>query len=265
MGGFRYDWVERDQNLNYWDDPATADNEAIDSRSDDYVSPRVALLYEATDWLSVFGSFSESFGPAFDYDNGGPKLLALFPATQFEGGLKAQAFDGKLTANLAYFDVERTQYFNNNGFPLTASNPFKGHSNGVELDVQGQIYDGLSMIGTYAYTNTEILEDKENSTNVGNRLPYAPVHQGSLWLKYDVNYGMFKGLSFGAGVYTAGKRFGDTDNSYSDDAYARLDLMAGYKKKLGDMTLSTQLNITMSTMPSTIICGGGETTCLPSR
>jgi iron complex outermembrane recepter protein len=244
MGGFRYDWVERDQNLNYWDDPNTPNiNEAIDSRSDDYVSPRVALLYEATDWLSVFGSFSESFGPAFDYDNGGPKLLGLFPSTQYEGGLKTQFYDGKLTANLAYFDLERTQFFNNNGFPLTASFPFKGHSNGVELDVQGQVYDGLSLIGTYAYTNTEIVEDKEDPTNVGNRLPYAPVHQGSLWLKYDVNYGLLKGLSFGAGVYTAGERFGDTANSFSDDAYARLDLMAGYKKKLGDMTLTTQLNI----------------------
>lgn len=54
---------------------------------------------------------------------------------------------------------------------------------------------------------------------------------------------MFKGLSFGAGVYTAGKRYGDAENSYSDGSYARLDLMAGYKRKLGDMTLSTQLNI----------------------
>ncbi len=244
MGGFRYDWVERDQNFNYWDDPKTTTiNEAIDARSDDYVSPRVALLYEATDWLSVFGSFSESFGPAFDYDNGGPKLLALFPATQFEGGVKAQAFDGKLTANLAYFDVERTQYFNNNGFPLTASFPFKGHSNGVELDVQGQVYEGLSLIGTYAFTNTEILDDKENPANVGNRLPYVPEHQGSLWLKYDFNYGPLKGFSLGGGVYAAGRRFGDTDNSYFDKSYARLDLMAGYKRKLGDMTISTQLNI----------------------
>ncbi len=242
MGGFRFDWVEREQNLNYNAEP-------IDNRSDDYVSPRVAVLYEATDWLSVFGSFSESFGPAFDYDNGGAKLYDLFPATQFEGGLKGQFFDGKLTANLAYFDLERTQFFTdenqdpNKPFNPLLSVPVKGHSNGVELDVQGQIYDGLNLIGTYAYTNTEILEDRTNQDNVGHRLPYAPIHQGSLWLKYDVNYGMFKGLSFGAGVYTAGKRYGDAENSYSDGSYARLDLMAGYKRKLGDMTLSTQLNI----------------------
>jgi iron complex outermembrane recepter protein len=239
MGGFRFDWVERDQYLNF-----NAPFER-DSRSDDYVSPRVAMLYEATDWLSVFGSFSESFGPAFDYDNGGPKLYDLFPAVQFEGGLKAQTLDGKLTANLAYFDLERTQFTNTDFGKPFSSSPFTGHSNGVELDVQGQIYEGLSLIGTYAYTNTEIEEDglPADETNVGNRLPYAPIHQGSLWLKYDVNYGMFKGLSFGAGVYTAGKRFGDNANSYSDDAYARLDLMAGYKRKFNDMTLTTQVNI----------------------
>jgi iron complex outermembrane recepter protein len=239
MGGFRFDWVERDQYLNF---NAPFDR---DSRSDDYVSPRVAILYEATDWLSVFGSFSESFGPAFDYDNGGPKLYNLFPAVQFEGGLKAQTLDGKLTANLAYFDLERTQFVNTNFGQPFSSTPFKGHSNGVELDVQGQVYEGLSLIGTYAYTNTEIVEDglPADQTDIGNRLPYVPVHQGSLWLKYDLTYGMFRGLNFGAGVYTAGKRYGDNANSYSDNAYARLDLMAGYKRKLGDMTLSTQLNI----------------------
>lgn len=144
---------------------------------------------------------------------------------------------------MAYYDLERTQFFNNNFDLPFSADPVKGHSNGVEFDIQGQIYDGLSLIGTYAYTNAKVLEDVANPGNVGKRLPYAPVHQGSLWLKYDFNYGMFRGLSLGAGVYTAGKRFGDTENSYSDDAYARLDLMAAYKKKLGETTLTTQLNI----------------------
>ena len=237
MGGFRYDWVDREQSLS-WQAPYKND-----SRSDQYVSPRVALLYEATDWLSVFGSFSESFGPAFDYDNGGPKLYALFPATQFEGGLKGQWFDGKLNANLAYFDLERTQFVNANIDQPFSSTPFKGHSNGVELDIQGQIYDGLSLIGTYAYTNTEIMEDLATPANVGKRLPYAPEHQGSVWLKYDFNDGPLKGFMLGSGVYASGQRFGDNANSYSDAAYARLDLMAGYKMKLAGKTLTTQLNI----------------------
>ncbi len=240
MGGFRYDWVERYQDLS-WNGPDLRE----DSRSDDFVSPRVGILYEATDWLSVFGSFSESFGPASDYDTGGNKLYDLNTASQFEGGLKTSFFDGKLTANLAYFDLERTQFFQdpNTDRPISASVPVKGNSNGVEFDVQGQIYDGLSMIGTYAFTNTEIIKDPTSPGNVGNWLPYAPKHQGSVWLKYDFNDGLLKGLSLGGGVYAAGRRYGDQANSYFDDAYARVDLMAAYKKKLGDMTLTTQLNV----------------------
>ena len=236
-GGFRYDWVDREQSLS-WQAPYKKD-----SRSDGYISPRVALLYEATDWLSVFSSFSESFGPAFDYDNGGPKLYSLFPATQFEGGLKTQWFDGKLNANLAYFDLERTQFVSANFDQPFSANPFKGHSNGVEFDLQGKIYEGLSLIGTYAYTKTEILEDLTTPANVGKRLPYAPEHQGSAWLKYDFKDGPLKGFMLGSGVYATGQRFGDNANSYSDAAYARLDLMAGYKMKLAGKTLTTQLNI----------------------
>lgn len=236
-GGFRYDWVDREQSLS-WQAPYKKD-----SRSDGYISPRVALLYEATDWLSVFSSFSESFGPAFDYDNGGPKLYSIFPATQFEGGLKAQWFDGKLNANLAYFDLERTQFVSANFDQPFSANPFKGHSNGVEFDLQGKIYEGLSLIGTYAYTKTEILEDLTTPANVGKRLPYAPEHQGSAWLKYDFKDGPLKGFMLGSGVYASGQRFGDNANSYSDAAYARLDLMAGYKMKLAGKTLTTQLNI----------------------
>jgi iron complex outermembrane recepter protein len=245
VGGFRYDWVDRSQDLSTFFDSDPTTDDGIDSRSDDYVSPRVALLYEATDWMSVFGSFSESFGPAFDYDNGGARLYDLFSATQFEGGVKTQFFDGKLNANLVYFDLERTQFFQDpaSNRPVGASIPVKGNSNGVELDVQGQIYEGLSMIGTYAFTNTEITDDPTSPENVGNWLPYTPRHQGSVWLKYDFNDGFLKGLSLGCGVYTAGRRFGDAENSYFDKSYARLDLMAGYKRKFNDMTLTTQVNI----------------------
>ena len=235
LGGFRYDWLDRKQELAYYSPLET------DTKSDDFVSPRVGILYEATDWLSVFGSFSESFGPGFNYEGATAQLFDPETALQFEGGLKTSFFDGKLNANLAYFDLEKTAYFadNNNRFLV---NRALGHSNGVELDVQGQVYEGLSLIGTYAFTETEIKQD-QNPDNIGNRLPYVPTHQGSIWLKYDFNDGWLKGFSLGGGVYAAGRRFGDTANSYFDKSYARLDLMAAYKKKFNDMTLTTQLNI----------------------
>jgi len=238
MGGFRYDWVQRFQDLS-WNGPNSAD-----SRSDTFVSPRVGILYEPTGWLSVYGNFSESFGPANDYDMGGAKLYDLFTATQFEGGLKTQFFDGKLTANLAYYDLERTQFFQDpNSNLIQLSVPVRGKSNGVEFDIQGQITEGLSLIGTYAYTNAKIPTIREIKGECRASTALRARHQGSLWLKYDFNYGMLNGFSMGAGVYTASRRFGDPENSYSDGAYARLDLMAAYKKKLGDTLLTTQVNI----------------------
>ncbi len=243
MGGFRYDWVERDQSLSWWATPA-APTAGIDSRTDDFVSPRAGILYEASDWLSLFGNFSESFGPASDYDNGGQKLYDLFTATQFEGGVKTQFFDGKLNASVAYFDLERTQFFQDpNSDLINMSIPVKGKSKGVEFDMQGQIYEGLSLIGTYAYTDAKITNDLTAPANVGHRLPYAPTHQGSAWLKYDFNNDILKGFTLGAGVYLSGRRYGDAANSYYDRAYTRLDLMAGYKRKLGAVNLTTQVNI----------------------
>ena len=78
--------------------------------------------------------------------------------------------------------------------------------------------------------------------NIGNRLPYAPAHQGSVWLKYDFD-GRLKGFSLGAGVFAAGRRYGDSENSYSDGSYARVDLMAAYRKRLRGAVMTAQLNI----------------------
>ncbi|NOT57408.1 MAG: TonB-dependent receptor, partial [Deltaproteobacteria bacterium] len=136
------------------------------------------------------------------------------------------------------------QFFQDpNSENIRLSVPVRGKSRGVEFDAQGQIYNSLSMIWTYVYTDTEVTEDPTDSANVGNRLPFAPRNQGSVWLKYDFTQGLLQGLSLGGGVYAAGRRFGDSANSYSDGDYASLDLMAAYKVTLGRSMLTTQLNI----------------------
>lgn len=123
MGGFRYDWVQRSQNLSWW-----APN-AVDARNDSFISPRVGIVFEATHWLSLFGNFSESFGPAFAYDTGGPKLYKFDAATQFEGGVKTQFFDGRLMANIAYFDLEKNQLVADpNSQNIRLSVPVRGSS-----------------------------------------------------------------------------------------------------------------------------------------
>jgi len=109
----------------------------------------------------------------------------------------------------------------------------------VEVDISGQIIQGLNLILTYAYTDAEVLE----GANKGNRLWNVPKHAGSLWARYDVQYEPLRGLSIGAGIYAQDKRPGDPANTYFLPAQARVDAMVRYRPPAMHSRLSLQLNI----------------------
>jgi iron complex outermembrane receptor protein len=107
----------------------------------------------------------------------------------------------------------------------------------------------LSIVGSYAYTDAQILKDNRTLNGQlngyeGNSLPNVPEHSGSLWLKYDIKQiASLKGLSFGIGAYAAGQREGDNENSFQLPGYVRLDAFTAYQWKVGDSKLTAQFNI----------------------
>jgi len=114
----------------------------------------------------------------------------------------------------------------------------EARSQGVEVDVSGQITNGLSLIMTYAYTDAKILE----GDNKGNKLFNVPKHSGSIWARYDMQNETLRGLSFGAGVYVRDKRPGDNANTYLLPSEARVDAMVRYRTKLMNSRLALQFN-----------------------
>lgn len=239
MGGLRYDIATF--GAGYSDQSIPLAQAAFDDIEENYLSPRVGISYRAADWLSLYGHYVESFGANNGRQASG-KPFDPQVSTEYEGGIKTSFFDGRLTGTLAYYHLIKdnilTPDSNNPGFSVAIG---QARSQGLEWDMSGQLTDGLSMIATYAYTDTEV--SKDNSGKQGNRLPYVPLHSGSLWLKYDFQQEMLRGFSFGAGIYAAGRRYGDAANSYSDGAYARLDLMAAYRFNVGPTRLTAQLNL----------------------
>ncbi|WP_415878154.1 TonB-dependent siderophore receptor [Methylomonas sp. TEB] len=239
MGGLRYDIST--YGYGYSDQNLALAGAAYDDIEENNLSPRVGILYEASDWLSLYGHYVESFGANNGRQASG-KPFAPQTSEEFEGGIKTSFFDGKLTSTLAYYHLTKQNVLTPD--PVTPNLSVaigEARSQGLEWDVSGQLTNALSMIGTYAYTDTEITKD--NSGVQGNRLPYAPLHSGSLWMKYDFQQDFLKGFSVGAGIYAAGLRYGDRDNSFYDDAYARLDLMAAYRMNIGKTRLTAQVNI----------------------
>lgn len=234
LGGIRYDKLERDLEYAYYS-PLTST-----SRDDSSVSPRAGVVYQMNPELSLYGAYSESFGPSFGYEAGA--LFEPETAQQFEVGVKTQALDGRLNSTLALYDLTKTNIPtpdpNNPALTVAIG---EANSRGLELDVQGQLTAAWSVVGNYAYTDTEIVED--GSGNVGNDLPYVPRNQGGVWLKYQLQRAELRGLSLGGGVHVSGKRYGDAANTYADDSYQRIDLYAAYRTRIGGSAVTAQLKI----------------------
>lgn len=241
LGGDRYDWATTgggSSSLSFAEAEA-----AIRERKDEEFSPRVGLLYQPWSWLGVYGNWAQSFGTNNGISATG-ETLPPQTGEQYEAGIKTELFDQRLTATLAFYHLTNqnilTPDFSTPS--LTDSAPIgEARSQGIELDAAGQITENLSVIGNYAFTDARVTKDFAGLQ--GKRLENVPEHSGSLWLRYDVNGAGTDGFTFRFGVFAAGQREGDANNTFQLPGYARLDALAAYRWKLGPSRVTAQLNI----------------------
>ena len=241
LGGGRYDWATTGRGRG---DSSSAAEAALPARKDEGFSPRVGILYQPWAWASVYGNWTTSFGANNGVTDSGGTIDPEI-GEQFEAGLKTEFFDQRLTTTLAYYHLTKenllTRDFNSSD-PFAMAAIGEARSQGIELDVTGQITDEFSIIGNYAFTDARITKDFSGLQ--GNRLNNVPEHSGSLWLKYDIHhYQPLNGLSFGLGVFAAGQRQGDNDNTFVLPGYARLDAFTSYAYQLRGSRLIAQFNI----------------------
>lgn len=112
--------------------------------------------------------------------------------------------------------------------PLFSVQTGEQRSQGIELDVQGEILPGWNIVASYAYTDAEVTRD--NSIPEGNLLPSVPEHQASLWTTYTIQEGSLEGLGFGLGLFYVGERQGDIANSFVLEEYFRTDAALYYRR-----------------------------------
>lgn len=216
---------------------------ASTSKTEKQFSPKAGVSYQASPWLAVYGSYSQSFG---GWANTGLTKAGgtLDPesAQQFEVGTKAELFDGKLSATVALYDLTKknivTADLANPGFSLAIG---EARSRGIEFDVSGKLSNTLSLTASYAHN--DVLITKSNNGDEGQHLANAPKHSGSVWLKYDATGAGLQGLSLGGGVFAASQVQGDNANTFQMPGYARVDAYAAYKFKVSGQRLTAQLNI----------------------
>ncbi|MEH1836449.1 MAG: TonB-dependent receptor [Nostoc sp.] len=199
---------------------------STESKQQEVFSPRVGVVYQPIPAISLYASYSQSFVPsqAFNSD-----IIPLPErGRQYEVGIKADLSD-RLSATLAFYDLTRTNVStddpNRPGFSIQVG---EQQSQGIELNLAGEILPGWNIIAGYAYTDAQITKD--NTFAVGNLLNNVPKHSFNVWTTYEIQSGSLKGFGVGAGVFYTGDRQGDLENTFELPGYFRTDAAIFYKR-----------------------------------
>ncbi|NDJ17921.1 TonB-dependent siderophore receptor [Myxacorys almedinensis] len=213
-------------------------NQLVRDQTVEDFSPRLGMIYQPANWLSLYASYSRSFQINSGVDATGNPFDPTF-STQYEVGAKTEFLNGALGASLAFFKINRSNVLtpdpNSSRFSVQTG---EQESQGIELDVTGRITPNWSIIASYSYLDAKITED--NRFPIGNRLPTASPHRFSLWTKYDFD-GSLRGLSLGGGVFYVGERWDSLTNNYQLPGYVTVDFLMAYRLNNPDLTV--QLNL----------------------
>ncbi|WPF89209.1 TonB-dependent siderophore receptor [Cyanobacterium aponinum AL20118] len=214
LAGFRYDNIDQ-SNTNR---PSVFSPEgSTDSQNNDAFTPRIGLVYQPIEPISLYGSYSRSFVPNSAITVNG-NLLDPEEGEQFEFGIKTELLDKKLSFTASYFNLtKRNVATPDPDFPNFSVATGEQKSEGFELDLIGEILPGWNMVANYAYIDAKITQD--NRGLEGNKLYSVPPNSFNFWTSYEIQQGDLQGLGFGLGFNYVDQRFGDNANSFTLDSY----------------------------------------------
>ncbi len=203
-------------------------NGSESNQYDTAITPRLGIVYQPTQPISLYASYSQSFQPNFGTRVDGT-VLEPERGTQYEVGVKGEFLDGKLAATLAAYHITKSNIATTDPANPDFSIPVgKQRNQGLELNLAGEISPGWNVIASYSYIDAEITESNDGLT--GNRPPNVPFNTASLWTTYQLQRGDLQGLGFGLGLFYIGDRQGDTDNTYTIPGYLRTDAAIYYQR-----------------------------------
>nr|WP_256836803.1 TonB-dependent siderophore receptor [Pseudomonas oleovorans] len=206
-------------------------------RTDTTFLPFGGLVFQLSDQVAFYGNYSRSFVPNASDTNTG-QAFDPEEGRSYELGVKFDLPQG-IGASLALFDIEKKNVVVTNNSVSEAAG--KVGSRGVELDISGRLSERWELLGSYAYTDTEILDDPSNE---GNELVNAARNVGSLYLVHHLHLPLELGQwKLGGGARYVGERAGDNANTFWLDSYTVADAFVTWDSQLLGEKTRLQLNV----------------------
>jgi iron complex outermembrane recepter protein len=208
-------------------------NDAVTRQNESRLSPQIGAVYQATNALSLYAAYGENFRPLTGADFQGN---AFDPnvTTSVEVGTKFVTNDGALSGTVSVFQIDQKNILVadpvNAGFRIAGG---KARSQGLEVDLQGQLTSALSIWLSYAFVDAEMRNDVFDSNfgepiRSGDRLLNIPKHTLSTQLFHDRVF-MDRPLRFGGGALYVGKRSGEVATDFELPSYTLFSAFMDYR------------------------------------
>lgn len=202
------------------------------------LTSRAGLTWKATEELSFYGTYSESFSPVQPVPSlfggfGTPSLSGENRPVEgvlYEAGVKYRPAGMNALFSAAIFDLRQTNvpYY----VGLQRHQIGEVSTRGVELEAKAAVNERLNLTLAYSYLDSEILEDglPAATTNTGNRFQFIPRHSASAWIDYTIpGNGTLGDLTLGLGARFVGSRYADNANTVKIDPYTVFDAALNYQ------------------------------------
>jgi iron complex outermembrane receptor protein len=205
-------------------------NGQVLTQKDSRVSPQLGLVFRADPSLSLYATYGENFRPLSGVDARGNGFTPN-QSTAAEAGAKFSV--GGIDGTVAVFQVRQKNILVvDDPSALTLAAIGKAKSQGLEIDLHGEIANGYSIWASYAYVDaktTNTFNDANFGVPVpaGTQLLNVPKQSLSMQLVKSMTLAG-RGLQVGGGVVHVGKRSGEFTTSFKLPGYTLARAFAAY-------------------------------------
>jgi iron complex outermembrane recepter protein len=162
-------------------------------------SPKFGIVYQPVpDVVSLFGNYQNGFTNQTGTDYEG-NTFKPEQANQVEGGIKIDAFNGKLNSTISYYSIKVKDVVRPySADPLYSIQDGTQISKGIEAEVIANPVRGMNLVAGFSYNDSKM---EKADADVEGRRPETAMspYTANFWISYRLQDGALKGVGVGFG------------------------------------------------------------------